>query len=257
MARSRQMVSGSSPAKLLFLLAFGALLAFGIWEYLKLPDAEGLKTNNPSTTALMDLRAQEARAEGKPVRRKQKWLNLSSISKWGQDAVLISEDANFYRHQGIDWGELQNAVEDAVEEGELGRGASTLTQQLAKNLWLSTDRSLVRKAKEYVLARRLEEALPKKRIFTLYLNVVEWGVGIYGIGAAAEEHFQVSAADLTPAQGAILAAMLPAPRKRGLLSHSKALKKRALWVVDNFVATGRLNEFEATLAKSEIELYLN
>ncbi len=117
--------------------------------------------------------------------------------------------------------------EEAWKQRKLGRGASTITQQLAKNLWLSTDRSLLRKAKELILAHRLEEALPKNRILTLYLNVVEWGNGVYGIEAGAREHFGVSAAQpLASAQGAILAAMLPAPRKRSPKSGSRALKKR-------------------------------
>ena len=100
----------------------------------------------------------------------------------------LNEDAAFFQHDGVDRRELQKALADAWEKGELGRGASTVTMQLAKNLWLSTDRSLLRKLKELLLTRRLEDALPKKRILTLYLNVAEWGDGVYGMEAAAREH---------------------------------------------------------------------
>lgn len=233
-----------------------ALCGWGLLEYLQLPHADALEDKNPKVTALMEQRAEDAREQKKSVRRKQTWVPLSSISKWAQHAVLISEDASFYQHNGVDLTELQNALEEALEDGELGRGASTITQQLAKNLWLSTDRSLFRKAKEWVLARRLEEALSKKRIFTLYLNVVEWGQGVYGIEAAAQEHFKVSAMQVTPAQAAVLAAMLPAPRKRGVSSCSPALKKRAHWIVDQFVLTGRMTESDAQAAHQDIERLL-
>src|SRR5262249_50688536 len=132
----------------------------------------------------------------------------------------------------VDYVELRKAVEDAAQEGHLGRGASTISQQLAKNLWLSGDRSLVRKAKELVLAQRLEEALTKKRILTLYLNVAEWGEGVYGIDAAAHEHFGVAAAELNPAQGAILAAMLPSPRRWIPARRPKVLLERSLRIIE-------------------------
>jgi monofunctional biosynthetic peptidoglycan transglycosylase len=157
----------------------------------------------------------------------------------------------------VDTKELENALEDAVRKGKLGRGASTITQQLAKNLWLSTDRSLLRKAKELVLAHRLETELPKNRILALYLNVVEWGNGVYGIEAAAREHFGISASQLSPAQGALLAAMLPAPRKRSLTSGSAALKKRAHWVIEQMEAVRRIDASQARAAHAEIDELLS
>jgi monofunctional glycosyltransferase len=178
------------------------------------------------------------------------------VSKHAIDAVLLSEDASFYLHEGVDTKELENALEDAMRKGKLGRGASTITQQLAKNLWLSTDRSLLRKAKELLLAHRLEESLPKNRILTIYLNVVEWGNGVYGIEAGAREHFGVSAAKLTPAQGALLAAMLPAPRKRSPTSGSKALKKRAHWIIEQMEAVKRLDAAQAREAHAEVDALL-
>jgi len=238
-------------------LALGvAALGLCIVEYVRLPEAEVLAKENPKSTALMDQRAEEAREAGKKARRRQHWVSLNAISRHAVAAVLVSEDAGFYLHEGVDTDEVRKAVAEAWEKGKLGRGASTITQQLAKNLWLSTDRSLLRKAKELVLAHRLEEALTKKRILALYLNVVEWGNGVYGIEAGAREHFGVSASQLTPAQGAILAAMLPAPRKRSPSSGSRALWKRAHWIVDQLASVGRLSGAEADTARADIDRLL-
>jgi monofunctional biosynthetic peptidoglycan transglycosylase len=236
----------------LLALALLGLVGFAAYEYLTLPEAEPLLKKNPETTALIEQRAAEARAAGRMPRRKQYWVPLSSVPKGVIQAVLTSEDASFYGHEGVDTQELENALEEAWRNRRLGRGASTITQQLAKNLWLSTDRSLLRKAKELVLTHRLEQALPKSRILMLYLNVAEWGEGVYGIEAGAQEHFGVSASRLTVAQGAILAAMLPAPRKRTLKSGSKALPRRAHWIVDQLQAAKRLSADQAQLAHGEI-----
>ncbi|WP_338863244.1 monofunctional biosynthetic peptidoglycan transglycosylase [Myxococcus stipitatus] len=232
------------------------LLGFGVYEYVTLPEAASLERENPKTTALMEQRAEEAREAGKKVRRRQHWVSLSAVSKNVVAAVLVSEDAGFYGHEGLDTTEVRRALEEAWEKGKLGRGASTITQQLAKNLWLSTDRSLFRKAKELVLARRLEDALTKKRILAVYLNVVEWGNGVYGVEAGAREHFGVSASQVTVAQGAILAAMLPAPRKRSPSSGSRALWKRAHWIVDQLESVGRISSAEASAARGDIDRLL-
>jgi monofunctional biosynthetic peptidoglycan transglycosylase len=240
------------PRRVLKWLAL-LLLAFVVYEYVTLPSAAPLLTENPKTTALIEQRAAEAREEGKKPRRRQSWVPLTAISKDAVYAVLISEDSGFFLHEGVDTGQLEKAVEEAVRKGRLGRGASTLTQQLAKNLWLSTDRSLLRKLKELLLARRLENALPKGRILTLYLNVVEWGNGVYGIEAGAREHFGVSASKLTAAQGAILASMLPAPRKRSPGSGSQALRRRSHWVIEQMKAVKRLTPEQAAAAHDEID----
>ncbi len=238
-------------------LALLGLVGFAAYEYLTLPQAESLLRQNPETTALIEQRAAEAREAGRKPRRRQSWVPLSNVPEHVINAVLISEDASFYLHKGVDTVELEKAMEEAWREGKLGRGASTITQQLAKNLWLSTDRSLLRKAKELVLARRLEKVLPKSRILTLYLNVVEWGDGVYGVEAGAREHFGVSAGGLTPAQGAVLAAMLPAPRKRSPRSGSKALKKRAHWIVERLQAVKRLSPEQASAAQAELDRILS
>src|SRR5262249_42295551 len=142
------------------------------------------------------------------------------------------EDASFYLHHGVDEDELKNALSQAWTKRSLGRGASTITMQLAKNLWLSGERTLLRKLKEVILARRLEDAMPKKRILALYLNLVEWGDGVYGIEAGARAHFGISADQLSLGQGAILAAMLPAPRRWLPEKGSRILRVRSLRIID-------------------------
>ncbi len=235
------------------------LLSLGVWcfyEYATLPDPRGLIDQNPETTALIRTRDQAARSQGKKPRHRQYWVSLGSIAPRAVDAVIASEDASFFMHHGIDFEELKKVLDQAWEKRSLGRGASTITQQLAKNLWLSGDRSLLRKVKELILARHLEDALPKKRILELYLNVVEWGNGVYGIEAGSREHFGVSASQLSVGQGAVLAAMLPSPRRWTPERHSSALRKRALWIVDRLEKTGRISADEADLAQSEIERLL-
>jgi monofunctional biosynthetic peptidoglycan transglycosylase len=248
---------GGGLVRTLLMVGFLGLVVFVSYEYARLPEAAPLLKQNPKTTALMEQRAEEAKEAGRKARRFQSWVGLSNVSKYAIDAVLLSEDASFYLHEGVDTKELENALEDAMRKGKLGRGASTITQQLAKNLWLSTDRSLLRKGKELILAHRLETSLPKNRILTLYLNVVEWGNGVYGIEAGAREHFGISASQLTPAQGALLAAMLPAPRKRSPSSGSKALKKRAHWIIDQMEAVKRLGADQARAAHAEIDQILS
>ena len=163
-------------------IGWAAAAAFGwmAFAYLTLPDVRTLADENPATTAFIELRAHEARAEGKAPRRVQRWVPYSRISPHLKRAVLVAEDAAFWQHEGVDYDELQKAM-------ELGfvRGASTITQQLAKNLYLSPSRNPVRKFRELIIARRLEAELEKARIFEIYLNVIEWGDGIYGADAAA------------------------------------------------------------------------
>jgi monofunctional biosynthetic peptidoglycan transglycosylase len=203
--------------------------AFRAWLFV-LPSAEQYKTKNPTTTALMQARAEEAVEQGRPVVQQQHWMPLSRISRWLIDAVVNSEDARFFDHDGIDIIETEAALEKAVERGKLGRGASTITQQLAKNLWLGEDRTFSRKLREFILARRLE-ALGKERVLELYLNVAEWGDGIYGAEAAARYWFHKSASDVEPAEAAMLAAMLPSPRKRNPQHPTRPLRRHAFKVL--------------------------
>jgi monofunctional biosynthetic peptidoglycan transglycosylase len=195
------------------LLLGAAALAFGFvaYVYLTLPDVRPLATTNPTTTAFMALRAREAREAGRPVRRVHHWVPYSRISPHLKRAVLVAEDSAFWQHEGLDYTEIRKSIAIAIERGGRIRGASTITQQLAKNLYLSPSRDPLRKFRELVIARRLEAELPKARIFEIYLNVVEWGDGIWGAEAAARTYFGVSAAALTREQAALLAGALINP----------------------------------------------
>ena len=188
--------------------------AFGVlaYSYLSLPDVRPLKTANPPTTAFMELRAREARAKGQAARRLQRWVGYSRISPEVKRAVLVAEDAAFWQHEGIDFDQLQESLEADWARGQLLRGGSTITQQLAKNLYLSPSKNPIRKLRELVIARRLEAELKKSRILELYLNTIEWGDGIYGIEAAARTYFHKSAAELDASEAALLAGAIINPR---------------------------------------------
>ena len=204
-------------------------LAAGLF-FFTLPSVEPLRIENPRATALMEARAEQAAERGKIARHSQQWLPLVRISPWLRRAVVNSEDARFYEHDGFDIVETEAALEVAAERGRLGRGASTITQQLAKNLWLGEERTVWRKLREYFLARRLED-LGKRRVLELYLNVAEWGDGIYGAEAAARAWFNKPALELSPEESSVLAAMLPAPRRRNPQHPDARLRKRAFEIL--------------------------
>ena len=187
------------------LVLFAVGFAYGVHIYLTLPDVRLLRTENPSTTAFMELRAREARREGKEPKRIQRWVPYSRISPNLVKAVIVAEDGKFWQHEGVDFEQLKESIEVNLERGEFARGASTITQQLAKNLYLSPSKNPVRKLRELWIARRLEAELPKQRILEIYLNVIEWGDGIYGAEAAARTHLGKSAASLGPQDAALLA----------------------------------------------------
>ena len=186
-----------------------ALLAY---VYLTLPDVRPLKSSNPTTTAFMELRDREARAKGQTPRRLQRWVSDARISPALKRAVLVAEDDAFWQHEGIDFEQLQESIETDWSRGRVVRGGSTITQQLAKNLYLSPSRNPLRKLRELIIARRLEAELKKTRILELYLNVIEWGDGIYGVESAARVYFQKSAAELGPSEAALLAGAIVNPR---------------------------------------------
>ena len=187
--------------------------AFGYvaYIYLSLPDVRPLRTTNPKTTAFMELRAREAHAKGHPVVEERRWVPYSRISSNLKRAVIVTEDSAFWQHEGIDYAQLKEAMEENLERLEFARGASTITQQLAKNLYLSPSKNPLRKLRELLITRRLEAELTKQRILELYLNVIEWGDGVWGAEAAARHYFHTSAADLSPAESALLAAAIANP----------------------------------------------
>ena len=203
---------------------------FIVYEVVTFPRVADLQAKNPETTSMIETRLKEAREDGREPRRVQQWVPLSRISVNLQRAVLAGEDTNFVAHNGFDYEAIQKAWEagqkeaerEAKQEGEeetswlpdlskFRRGGSTVSQQLAKNLYLSSERTAVRKVKEAAITYFLERSLSKCRILEIYLNVIEWGDGIYGAEAAAQTYFRKPAANLTPQEAAYLAAMIPSP----------------------------------------------
>lgn len=180
--------------------------------WITLPDVRPLKKTPPASTAFMRLRAEQAEDEGRRLRMQHRWVSYDRISANLKRAVIVAEDAAFWQHEGLDFDEIRASIEMNWMRGEFARGASTITQQLAKNLYLSPSRNPYRKVSELFIARRLEAELTKRRIFELYLNLIEWGDGIWGAEAAARAHFGTSAAALSPQQAAMLAGAIINPR---------------------------------------------
>lgn len=241
--------------KVLFLILVGSLLAWIAYELITFPSISRLKTENPTTTSMIEFRKSEAAAEGKEPKQFMIWMPMEQISPNLQRAVLAGEDSRFFEHNGFDWDAIEKAWNEAVREGEkeakedceaeqrnadipvrnpgepkpqkidcanredewipplpsFKRGASTVTQQLSKNLYLSEDRNFLRKGREAVYTYFLERNLSKKRILEIYLNVIEWGDGVYGAEAASRTYFKKSASNLTRDEAAFLAAMIPSP----------------------------------------------
>jgi len=189
----------------------------------------------------MEARSGEAKAQGRSSKTLWVWMPLSRISPYLQRAVIIAEDASFYNHHGFDWEGIRDAASRNWDQGESRRGGSTITQQLAKNLYLSPEKNYLRKVHEAIITQALEKRLSKRRILELYLNVVEWGKGIYGAEAAARHHFGKPAQDLEPAEAALLAAILPSPRQHDPLRITTFLAKRQKkilrWIQDGTVPT--------------------
>jgi monofunctional biosynthetic peptidoglycan transglycosylase len=201
----------------LTILAVQAFYAVQIWWWID---------HNPETTSFMRQQREILTEKNPKFRLKQKWVPYSRISKNLKRAIIASEDANFSEHEGIDWVALEKAYTKNQKRGRVVAGGSTITQQLAKNLFLSGQRSYIRKAQEVAITYMLETMMSKERIFEIYLNVVEWGVGVFGAEAAAQHYYGVSAAGLSASQAAKLAVMLPNPRYYDMRRGSPYLMKR-------------------------------
>ena len=207
----------------------GLGLGFVLFEAVMLPRVSALSTQNPATTSLIETRVLQAQRRGIEPRRVQIWVPLDRISPHLQRAVLAGEDSNFATHHGFDYDAIQrawdqaqkDAEKEAQREGEndswlpnmpdFKRGGSTISQQLAKNLYLSSERSFLRKGQEAIITYFMERSLSKRRILEIYLNVIEWGDGLYGAEAAAQYYFHKPAANLNAREGAFLSAMIPGP----------------------------------------------
>lgn len=190
-------------APIFIVLAMQLYFAVQVWWWID---------HNPASTSFMDRQLSILREKDSKAQLKHAWVPYNRISSHLKRAIIAAEDSRFSEHEGIDWDAMEKAYEKNLKKGKVVAGGSTITQQLAKNLFLSGERSYLRKAQEVAITYMLEYMMDKERIFEIYLNVVEWGVGVFGAEAAAQHYYGISAAQLGPAQAARLAVMLPRPR---------------------------------------------
>jgi monofunctional biosynthetic peptidoglycan transglycosylase len=224
-------------------LALAVVLEAATIPWLSVPQ---LALTNPAETALMRQRLREAEAEGKPLKIVRKWVPLDRIPGQLVDAVVVAEDGTFYSHGGFDWYEMRESMNRNVKEGRIARGGSTITQQLAKNLYLSTSKDPVRKLKEAVITMLLERSLSKRRIIELYLNVIEWGRGIFGAEAAAQAYFHKSCVQLDPDECARLAAVIPSPIRHRPDDDSRYVMRRTAMVQRRLASRARGVSIQST-----------
>ena len=233
MTRLKGAVRWMASHKLLTLLL--AILLFVLIQIATIPwfGIARLKDQNPEDTALMRQRIEEAEDRGKSLAVRQSWVPLSRLPKHLTDAIIVAEDGTFYEHDGFDWFEVRESLEKNLKERRAARGGSTITQQLAKNLYLSTSKDPLRKGKEMVITMLLERNLTKQRILELYVNVIEWGSGIFGVDAAARRYFGKPASALTLEESLRLAAVIPSPLRhqpnvssRYVLRRSEIIRRR-------------------------------
>lgn len=209
-----------------------AIIAISIlWFYFSLPDVSNLVKMNPKTTAFMELRKAQARANNNKFTVDQTWVNFQTIPDLLKKAIRITEDSSFYDHKGLDWVELQASIKKNMKAGEFARGGSTISQQLAKNMYLSTDKSLFRKFKELFITYRLEEALNKDRIFHIYLNIIEFGPGVFGVQAASRYYFNKDVENLNLTEIVRLTAVIPKPLSVKASGDSDWLKWKSGWIL--------------------------
>jgi monofunctional biosynthetic peptidoglycan transglycosylase len=221
----------------------GFLASAGFLGYIGFqPDVVRLRNHNPGTTALMRLRQAQARKAKVDYPNVMIWRDLYQISPFLVHAVLLSEDDRFYEHHGFDLEQIREAIRTNWREKRYAYGGSTITQQLARTLFLSPRKNIARKLKEAIITYRLERSLRKPRILELYLNVVEWGRGIYGAEAAAQAYFAKSASELTPDESVALASILPSPRRWSPISEKEFMARRRSRLLARLARSGYLPE---------------
>lgn len=229
------------------LAAAGLAAGYVLW----LPDVRSLKKFRPKTTAYIELRRREAAAKGRTLGLRWTWVPAGAISENLKSAVITAEDDAFYRHDGVEWDALLAAVKRDRKEGKFSVGGSTIDMQLARNLYLSPSKNPLRKLKEILIARRLDRTLGKRRVLELYLNVVEWGKGIFGCEAAARAYFGKSCADLSPDEAVAMAVVLPNPRRWDPSKPGKYVARNSARIVRRMAASGlwpEPNEFEDSVS---------
>lgn len=235
--------------KRIALIVLAVLLAFLVWEWATFPDVEALAKEAPKTTAFMERRRADLRRQGKNDAIDYRWVPYGRISPNLRRAVLVAEDNEFYEHEGVDTKAMKEAFERNWKRGKITHGGSTITQQLAKNLYLSPSRNPLRKIREYFIAQSLEKHLSKKRILEIYLNVVEMGERVYGAEAASRFYFKKPASALNPSQAALLAGCLPNPRVMNPGKPNSRLRARQRMIVSRMRRWGYLLEREVLTAK--------
>ncbi len=233
----------------IFLIVVVAIVLLAGYEWITFPDVAALATKPPTTTAFMEQRKAELRAAGKSDAIDYRWVPYARISPYLRRAVLVAEDDSFFEHGGVDVNALEEAIRKDWAHKKMTHGGSMITQQLAKNLYLSPSRDPLRKVMEYFIARSLESHLSKKRILELYLNVVEMGERVYGAEAASQMYFHLSASALSPSQAALLAGCLPNPRVMDPAAPNKRLRFRQRMVLSRMKRWGYLFEKEVLTEK--------
>jgi monofunctional glycosyltransferase len=228
----------------LLLIAFLTPIAGTAYILLTLPDVSALRTKNPSSTAFMRSRQEEARRKGRTIAIQKEWVDFERIPELLKEAVRITEDASFYWHKGIDFEEMKESFKRDLREKRFARGGSTITQQLAKNLYLSPGKNPLRKVREYFIARRLEKALSKERIFTLYLNLIELGPGIFGVQAASRHYFDRDVFELSPEEIVRLTAVIPRPVTTDPREPNRWLKWRCRMILQKLRFYKKIGEDE-------------
>ncbi|MBI4684348.1 MAG: monofunctional biosynthetic peptidoglycan transglycosylase [Nitrospirae bacterium] len=239
---ARKKLFKSFPKGLFLVLIFAMVMCTGF--YFVYPNVPKLKKENPARTSFMEFREKEWQEQGKKIKMRQNWVPLSRISPYLIKAVLIAEDDKFYQHEGFDFEAIQKAFEKDLKQKKFKFGGSTISQQLAKNLYLSPSKNPLRKLKEAILTWRIEKTLSKKRILELYLNVAEWGEGIFGIDAASFHYYGKPASELGPEEAARLASVLPNPRKYNPVGTSRYVEKRSRLIYDIMVRRGIVTDEE-------------
>ena len=204
-----------------------AIIAIDLIWYSVIIDIKHYKNNNPEKTAFMKYREKQWKEKNRKVNINQIWVPLNSISPEIQRAVVVAEDGKFWKHDGFDFDAMRKAVEKNIKKRKMAVGASTITMQLAKNMFLSPSKTPVRKINEAILTWRIEHTLTKKRILELYLNVAEWGDGVFGIEAASRTYFHHSSIELNKRESALLASVLPNPIRFSPLRNSRFVDRRS------------------------------
>jgi monofunctional biosynthetic peptidoglycan transglycosylase len=224
---------------LLFIILTPLVIFFGM--YIAAPDGSEFIRKNPTTTALIRQRTAEYQKANKNVSIKWQWMPISKISPNIIHAVILAEDARFYEHNGFDVEAIKFALEKNRQRQRYAIGGSTITQQLAKNLYLTTKKSIPRKVRELIIAFKMDRRLSKRRILEIYLNVIEFGRGIYGVEAASQHYFSKSAANLSIGEASRLIAILPSPRRHSPLDGSKFTERRQKRLLTWLFKTGHLD----------------